>query len=71
MSLTIESLKSQLAQFETQFEEAKSTVYRIDGAIQVVKNQIASLENPEKPSQDDSTSSDAKPALKAVNSKKA
>lgn len=40
-NITLETLKTQLAQFEAQCKEAESNLYRLDGAIQVVKHLIA------------------------------
>lgn len=45
-NITLETLKTQLAQFETQCKEAEANLYRLDGAIQVVKHLIAEEEKP-------------------------
>ena len=51
MSLSLESLKEQLAAVEQEMEQAKSHVYRCDGSIQLLRHLIkqAEAETPEKP----------------------
>ena len=44
MSLSLESLKEQLVASEAELEQAKSHVYRCDGAIQILRYQISLLE---------------------------
>lgn len=50
IKVTIETLKTQLGQFEAQLKAAESNLYRLDGAIQVIKHLIkeeeASVEEP-------------------------
>lgn len=45
-NITLETLKTQLAQFEAQIKETEANLYRLDGAVQVVKHLIAEEEKP-------------------------
>lgn len=47
MTLTKESLQEQLKAAEDQLEQAKSVVYRCDGAIQAFKLMIEQIDAPE------------------------
>ena len=49
MSLSLESLKEQLAAVELEIEQAKAHVYRCDGSIQLLKHLITEAETPETP----------------------
>lgn len=46
MDNMIDKLKEQLAKLESEFKVCESTLYRIDGAIQVVKQLIVEAEKP-------------------------
>lgn len=51
----IDKLKEQLAKLETEFKACESTLYRIDGAIQVLRQLILEAEKPvetEKPKEE-------------------
>lgn len=67
-SLSLDSLKEQLKATEQEFEAARSHLYRCDGVIQLLKNQIASLETPADTADE---KSDEKPSKKDVKSKEA
>lgn len=45
-NINLETLKTQLAQFEAQLKEQEANLYRLDGAIQVVKHLIKEEEKP-------------------------
>ena len=47
MAFGIDNLKAQLQDAEQELEVAKAHVYRCDGAIQLLKLQIAEAEKPE------------------------
>lgn len=47
MAIDIESLRKQLAASEQELETAKSHIYRVDGAIQILRHLIAEVERPE------------------------
>jgi hypothetical protein len=53
--ITLESLKEQLVASENELEQAKSHVYRCDGATQLLKHLIQQAETPEKPETKEST----------------
>lgn len=46
MALDSQTLKDQLIKAENEFEQAKAVLYRLDGAIQVLKLLITNIENP-------------------------
>lgn len=56
MPLTIQDIRDRIAQVEQEFEAAKSHVFRCDGALQVLRHQLAQLEA------EDSGSSEPAPA---------
>lgn len=48
-NLSIETLQEQLKKLEQDLEVSKAQLYRVDGAIQVIKQLISQLESPEVP----------------------
>ena len=47
MSVLLDDLKKQLAASEAELEQAKAHVYRLDGAIQMLRHFISDAEKPD------------------------